>query len=337
MAWPAEHHDRLQRAYHGAQVCVTGGAGFIGSALVEKLLDLGAEAVVIDDLSGSTSARLTSLLEKETRGSARFVYASILEPRALVEATSGVGVVFHLAAVSSPVMAQDEPVRCMEVNALGTARVAEAARQAGAERLVYAASASAYGDSAGANRETQTPSPISPYGASKLAGEHVITSWARSRGLDGVNLRFFNVFGVGQSPDSEYAAVIPAFARQLKANKPPIIYGDGGQTRDFIHVDDVVRALLLAGANEASLDGATINIGSGRNVSISELAEVMARLCGVDGLRPIHEAARPGDIRESLCDPSLAADLLGFEAVTTLEDGLREVLRDCRGRSAAPV
>lgn len=337
MPWPAEHHERLQRAYSDAQVLVTGGAGFIGSTLVEKLLGFGAQVVVIDDLSGSTSARLTTLLEKETRGSARFVYASILEPRALMEAVSGAGVVFHLAAVSSPVMAQEEPVRCMEVNGLGTARVAEAARKAGAERLVYAASASAYGDSAGPNRESQAPAPISPYGASKLAGEHVVSSWARSRGLDGVNLRFFNVFGVGQSPDSEYAAVIPAFARQLKANKPPVIYGDGGQTRDFVHVDDVARALLLAGAHEESLDGATINIGSGRAVSISELAAIMARLCGVDGLRPIHEAARAGDIRESLCDPTLAADVLGFEPVTTLEDGLRDVLKDCRGRSTAAV
>ncbi len=337
MAWPAEHYERLQRAFSGAQVCVTGGAGFIGATLVEKLLEFGAEVVVIDDLSGSTSARLTTLLEKETRGSARFVYASILEPRALLEAVSGASVVFHLAAISSPVMAQEEPVRCMQVNGLGTARVAEAARKAGAERLVYAGSASAYGDTTGANRETQAPAPISPYGASKLAGEHVITSWARSRGLDGVNLRFFNIFGVGQSPDSEYAAVIPAFAKRLKANTAPTIYGDGGQTRDFVHVDDVVRALLLAGANDDSLDGATINIGSGRAVSIRELAEIMARLCGAEGLTPNYEAARAGDIRESLCDASLAADLLGFEAVTTLEDGLRDVLKDCRGRSAAAI
>lgn len=337
MAWPVEHHDRFASAFLRAPVCVTGGAGFIGSTLVDALLQLGAEITVIDDLSGSESGRLTRLLDKPSPGSLRFIHASILEPRALIEALSGRSHIFHLAAVASPTLAQEEPVRCYEVNALGTARVAETARKAGVERLVYAASASAYGDATGPNCETQAPNPLSPYAASKLAGEHVVTAWAKSRGLDGVNLRFFNVYGVGQSPDSEYAAVIPAFAKRLSSGQPPVVYGDGGQTRDFVHVNDVVTALLLAASAEEALGGATINIGSGTSISIEELALLMAKICEVEGLRPIHETARPGDIRESLCDPSLAARVLGFEATVPLEQGLRQLLDGCKGRSAAAV
>ena len=162
-------------------------------------------------------------------------------------------------------------------------------------------------------------------------------SWARSRGLDGANLRFFNVYGAGQSPDSEYAAVIPAFAKRLRAGLRPVIYGDGGQTRDFIHVNDVVTALLLAASAPAALEGATMNIGSGTSVSINELAAVMARICKVEGLQPEYEEPRPGDIRESLCDPSRAAEILGFRSSVLLEDGLRAALDDCRDRSAAAV
>lgn len=335
MAWPPEQHDAIQRAYNGARVCVTGGAGFIGSHVVETLLDFGADVAVIDDLSGSTSGRISSLLDRHARGSARFVYASILEPRALIEAVSGAQMVFHFAAVSSPVMAIEDPARCVQVNGLGTARVAEAARKAEVTRMVYAASASAYGDTEGANKESQAPAPISPYGASKLAGEYTVSAWARSLGLDGVNLRFFNVYGPGQSPDSEYAAVIPAFRKRLQADQAPTIYGDGEQTRDFVHISDIVRAVLLAGAHDHPLGGATINIGSGRAVSINELAALMAKLCGAEGLAPHHKPARTGDIQASNCDASLASSLLGFQTTTSLEDGLRDLLKDCRDRSTA--
>lgn len=337
MVWPSDHDDRFITAFRGASVCVTGGAGFIGAHLVHALLKLGAAVTVLDDLSGATSARLTELLEQSLPGSVRFIHASILEPKAVAEAVCEVGIVFHLAAVASAMLAQEEPVRCMEVNALGTARIAEAARKAGAERLIYAGSASAYGDTAGPNREAQAPRPLSPYAASKLGGEHVVAAWAASRGLDGAILRFFNVFGVGQSPESEYAAVIPRFAMRLSGNLPLVIYGDGGQTRDFVHVHDVVTALLLAGSSDTPLKGATINIGAGRSVSIAELARLMARLCGSTTPRLIHEPARVGDIRESSCDPSTASAMLGFESVVTLEEGLKPILAACPGSPSLAV
>lgn len=337
MIWPAEHQEQFATVYHGAGVCLTGGAGFIGAHLLEALLTLGARVAILDDLSSSTSARLTELLDRRFLGDARFIHASILEPRALTEAMSDAQMVFHLAAVSSAVQANDEPVRCVQVNALGTARVAESARAAGADRLIYAASASAYGDAIGPNRESQATMPISPYAASKLAGEHIVCAWAKSRSLDGVSLRFFNVYGAGQSPQSDYAAVIPAFAKRLDAGQPPILYGDGSQSRDFVHVHDVVTALLLAGSNERPLGGATVNIGSGSSVSIVELAEVMARVRGVSGLKPVHEAPRPGDIQESRCDPTLATKLLGFSPFTPFETGLARLVDERPNRSAAAV
>ena len=324
-------------ALRGVWVCVTGGAGFIGSHVVSALLDAGALVTVLDDLSSSTSDRLLGLIEAAEPERARFIHASILEPGALAEAVADARIVFHLAAMASAAQAQEEPVRCVEVNALGTARVAQAAREAGATRLVYAASASAYGETAGPNRESRAPAPISPYAAGKLAGEHIVAAWARSRGLDGASLRLFNVYGEGQSPESDYAAVIPAFAKRLSANQPPMVYGDGSQTRDFVHVRDVARAFLLAGAAEGALDGATVNIGSGRSVSIAELASLMARLCGAEGLDPIFEPARPGDIRASECDPARANERLAFRAEVPLEDGLRALLDGCRGRSRAAV
>jgi len=337
MTWSIEHRERFSRVYRGASVCVTGGAGFIGSHLVEAFLTLGAEIIVLDDLSSSTSQRLTKLIERSGPGSVRFVHASILEPRALVESVGGSRCVFHLAAVSSAASASDDPLRCMQINSLGTARVAEAAREAGADRLIFVASASAYGDSSGANNEDQPPMPLSPYAASKLAGEHIVTAWARSRSLDGASLRLFNVYGEGQSPESDYAAVIPKFAKRLAAGEPPIIYGDGSQTRDFVHVSDVVTALLLAGSNEEPLLGATINIGSGESVAIGELAAVMARVLGVEKCKPIFEPPRPGDIHASNCDPAKAKKLLGFSTSVTLDRGLSQLLDGCQDRSATAV
>jgi len=330
MVGPPPIDSPAGHAVRGEAVCVTGGAGFIGSHLVGALAGAGASVRVIDDLSSATSDRLTDLIEAH-EGRVRFTHASILEPGAMAEASRGARWVFHLAAMSSAAEAQEDPARCVEVNGLGTARVLEASRHAGVQRVVYAASASAYGDTAGPNREDQPPAPMSPYAAGKLAGEHAIAGWARSMGVDGVSLRLFNVYGPGQSEHSPYAAVIPAFATRLRAGLPPVIYGDGSQTRDFVHVSDVVRAMTLAAARPAPWGGIAVNIGSGRSVSIAELASVMARLCGEAPTPPIHEPSRAGDIAASECDPSRAEREMGFRARVTLEDGLDALLDGCRG------
>lgn len=326
MPGSASSSDVSLDALRGAAVCVTGGAGFIGTHLVRALLSAGASVRVIDDLSGSTSEQIASLIEGAGRGRLSFIHASILEPSALEEAVAGAAVVFHLAALSSAAQAQEEPIRCMEVNGVGTARVAEAARLAGARRIVFAASASAYGDSDHPNREDQPPAPLSPYAASKLAGEHVVSAWAKSRDLDGASLRLFNVYGPGQSRESQYAAVIPIFAAALDEGAPPTVFGDGSQTRDFVHVRDVVRAFLLVGAAKEALGGVVMNIGVGRSVTIIELASLMARLSGSPSVEPIFADPRSGDIRASECDATRASEVLGFRAAMPLEEGLAELL-----------
>jgi nucleoside-diphosphate-sugar epimerase len=195
------------------------------------------------------------------------------------------------------------------------------------ERVVFAASSSAYGDDPALPRvETQLPRPLSPYAASKLAGEQAMFAWARSYGMSTVSLRYFNIFGPRQPADSAYAAVIPAFAKRLLAGEPPVIYGDGTQSRDFTSVTNAVLATLLAGAAERALAGEVLNVGTGRRVTLLELASIMAEKCGVPHIGPEFEPARAGDVAHSLADFSRAREVLGYQPVESLEDGLEETL-----------
>src|SRR5690606_27009597 len=218
MRFRAEIVDRLRRHYEGRAVCVTGGAGFIGGHLVDALLSLGSRIAVLDDLSNSTLAHLASLIELEP-DRVRFVHGSVLDDDAVADAVEGAGTIFHLAAVGSVPLSVAQPQRSWSVNATGTVRVLEAARRnwprpTGRERVVFAASSSAYGDDPALPKvETQIPRPLSPYAASKLAGEHALTAWSRSYGISTASLRYFNIFGPRQSADSAYAAVIAAFAK----------------------------------------------------------------------------------------------------------------------------
>lgn len=325
MELPAAHVARLRTLYEGRTVCVTGGAGFIGGHLVDALLTLGARIRVIDDLSNSTLGHLGELVELEP-DRVRFVYGSILDDRALNEALEGCDTVFHLAAMGSVPRSIREPERSYLVNATGTLRTLEAARRAGAARVVYAASSSAYGDDPALPKsEKQSPRPISPYAASKLAGEHLVLAWARTYGLGGVSLRYFNVFGPRQQADSAYAAVIPAFLKRVLAGLPPIIYGDGSQTRDFTFVGNAVLATLMGGSGERTFRGEVVNVGSGRPVSVLELSQRLARDCPHAGeLKPVFEPSRVGDVPHSVADLTLARQLLGYEPVTSLDKGLSE-------------
>lgn len=325
MAFPDPLPEHVRAVYRGRTVCVTGGAGFIGGHLAERLLDAGASVQIIDDLSNSDAGLVASLVERFP-GRARFVYGSILDRTALAEAVENCSIVFHLAAMGSVPASIADPERCSAVNIIGTVRVAQAAKAAGAERWVFSASAAAYGgtDDESPRREDELPVALSPYGASKIAGEQLVKAWSASMGLDGVSLRYFNIFGSRQAADSAYAAVVAAFYKAMSANAAPTIYGDGTQTRDFTHVDNAVWANMLAGAHDKPLNGAILNIGCGHAVTLLELVDAIASSCDREKPEPTFGPARSGDIRHSRADISLAKQLIGYEPVTTLEEGLAE-------------
>ncbi len=342
MKLPADIVQRLRRHYDHRPVCVTGGAGFIGGHLVDALLSVGATITVIDDLSNSTIAHLADLIDLEPER-VRFVQGSILDDEAVAEAVGRGGAgggapartVFHLAALGSVPRSIAEPQRTWSVNATGTVRILEAARRAKAERMVLAASSSAYGnDPALPKVETQLPAPASPYAASKLAGEEALGAWSRAYGLSTVSLRYFNIFGPRQSPESDYAAVIPAFAKRILAGEPPLIHGDGEQSRDFTFVANAVLATLLAGASEKPLAGEVVNVGTGRRVTLRELARAMTaiveREMGGSHPEPVFGPARAGDVRHSLADLTRARALLSYGPIATLEEGLAETIAHLR-------
>ena len=334
MKLPAETVARLRPAYEGRSVCVTGGAGFIGGHLVDTLLALGATISVIDDLSNSTLHHLSELIDLEP-DRVKFVHGSILDDEAMEEALAGARQVFHLAALGSVPQSVAEPQRAWSVNATGTVRVLEHARRAKAARVVFAASSSAYGDDPTVPKlETMMPRPMSPYAASKLAGEAVMLSWAKSYGLSTISLRFFNIFGPRQSADSAYAAVIAAFAKAMLQGEPPVIFGDGRQSRDFTNVANAVLAMLLAGISDKPLAGEVVNIGTGRRVNLLELAEMMGQVVAkessaagdLSGPQVVFRPERAGDVKHSLADLTRARELIGYSPLVPIEKGLEETI-----------
>jgi len=235
--------------------------------------------------------------------------------------------VFHLAAFASVPRSIAEPERCMDVNVTGTVRVLEEARRTNVRRVVFAGSSSAYGEGGSEPRqESMTPSPVSPYAASKLAGEYALRAWSKSYALDAVTLRYFNIFGPRQSAESAYAAVIAAFIRRYSENQPPVIHGDGSQSRDFTYIDNAVLANILAATSERPFEGQAINVGAGRSTTVLELAEEIGRMMGATHLAPVFEPARPGDVRFSLASLERARSLLGYEPVCPLTEGLRRTI-----------
>lgn len=326
MRFPSQAVSELREHYQGHSVCVTGGAGFIGGHLVDALLSVGATITVIDDLSNSNLDHLSQLIELEP-DRVKFVHGSILDDTALGEAVDEALTVFHLAAIGSVQRSMTEPERTWMVNSTGTMRVLEACRRRGVARVVFAASSSAYGDDETLPKvETQPARPMSPYAASKLAGEQLMMAWARCFGLSTVSLRYFNIFGPRQSADSAYAAVVAAFAKRCLSGEAPVIYGDGKQSRDFTFIANAVYATLRAGAADRTFNGEVMNVGTGRRITLNELAVELATRCGQPQLKAQHEAARPGDVRHSLADVSLADELIGYEPITSLEEGLSETV-----------
>lgn len=306
-----------------APVLVLGGAGFIGSHLVEQLVQAGYSVRVLDDLSSGHAENLSPVI-----GDIELVRGSILDRELLSNAVQGCRGVFHLAAVVSVQRSFIEPYLIHDVNATGTLNVIEAATKHGA-KLIFSSTAAVYGEDVEQPvREDAKLTPISPYGAQKLYGEGLIRSYVRAEGLRAVSLRYFNVYGPRQDPSSPYSGVISIFARRTLEGKPLTIYGDGGQTRDFISVRDIARANILAYESDCGA-GEAINIGTGNSVTLLELTNSLFRALGKH-TEVVHEPARQGDIRYSCSDPSLAHDRIGFATSVSLDDGLIDLISSIR-------
>ncbi len=295
---------------------VTGGAGFIGSHLVDRLLAEGWQVSLLDDFSSGREANIAHL-----DGQAQVVRGDLRDGELLAHLLPGVEVVFHQGAVPSVPRSVAEPVRTNDVNVTGTLGLLEAARSAGVRRVVFASSSSAYGDTPVLPKvESMPPCPLSPYALQKYAGERYCQLFHRLYGLETVALRYFNVYGPRQNPESEYAAVIPRFATACLAGEAPVVFGDGEQTRDFTFVGDAVAANLLA-ADAARAPGEVVNVAGGRRVSLNQLLGEI-RILTKAKVEPRYLPARAGDVRDSLADLSRARELLGYEPRVELRTGL---------------
>lgn len=300
---------------------VTGGAGFIGSALVRGLLREGAGPVgVIDNLLTGREENL-----EEVRAGVALHRADIRDYQVLAPLVHDAEVVFHLAAIPSVPRSIDEPVPSHEVNIDGTFQVLRACSEGGVRRLIYAASSSAYGDTEVLPKvETMLPRPLSPYAAQKLLGEYYASVFHGCFGLEAVALRFFNVYGPRQDPSSPYSGVISVFMRALLERRAPTIFGDGEQSRDFTYVEDVVD-LCLKAARAPSAAGKLYNGGTGARYSLNQVWELLQQIEGVS-IAPVYGPPRPGDVRHSQADITAARQDLGYAPHFSLEEGLRRTL-----------
>jgi nucleoside-diphosphate-sugar epimerase len=313
--WQQLHGD----FFKGSRLLVTGGAGFIGSHLVDALVQLGAAVIVLDDMSGGDEANLAA-----ARGKIEFIGGSILDESIVANVVSGCQFVFHEAAKVSVPASVAAPKLYEQINITGTFNVLDAARLAKVSRIMFAASSSAYGESEVLPKvETMPVLPQSPYAANKVAGEAILRAYARSYEVDTVSLRYFNIFGPRQNANSAYAGVIAAFAKKLLKGEPPLITGDGTASRDFTFVDNAVHANLLAARSALHLNGEVFNVATARRCTIKELAEKMAAAVGRADLKPVYAPPRPGDVMHSLADLSKISSALGYEPIVGFEEGLK--------------
>jgi nucleoside-diphosphate-sugar epimerase len=305
---------------------VTGGAGFIGSHVVEALAG-SHTVVVLDNFSSGKPENLEGFSDRIT-----CIRGSINDLALLKEACKGADGIFHLAAIASVAKSVDNPLATHETNLTGTLNVLLAARDCGVKKVVFSSSSAVYGDEPTLpKREDMVPVPLSPYAVSKLAGEYYCNVFFNLYGVETVSLRYFNVFGPRQDPQSEYAAVIPKFIARLLNGQAPLIFGDGKQTRDFVYVRDVVKANLLA--MESTTTG-TFNIGSGIRIDLTTLAGKLARIMEIQ-LPPVYGEPRSGDIRDSVSDITAVKKALGYKAAFSLEKGLEETIQWFRDRNSA--
>jgi UDP-glucose 4-epimerase len=302
-------------------ILVTGGLGFIGSHLVEALVKKGHRVRVLDNLSTGKRENLAGILSK----SLEVQVGDVADAKTVESAVQGCDYVFHEAAIASVPKSVYDPIGTGRVNYGGTLNVLEAARKSEVQRVIFASSAAVYGDDIRLPKTESMPAdPITPYGVDKRCSELIGHCYARTFGLEFVSLRYFNVFGSRQDPSSPYSGVISIFCDCFRQGLAPTIYGDGYQTRDFIHVSDVVRANLLA-LEHPDVSGKTLNVGRGTAISLLDISSLLSDITG-QKLQPIHKQSRPGDIRHSLADIS-ALKSLGWSPKTNIKDGLLELLQ----------
>lgn len=323
----------VETALAGSRCLVTGGAGFIGSHLVDQLLNAGAGVRVLDNLSTGFRHNLEHL---DHDASVELIEGDASDSNAIDYAVQGIDYIFHLAAMASVPRSLREPDLCHSWCTTSTVHLLNAGQKAKIKRFVLASTSAAYGNSPYlSKRETDAVDPLSPYAASKLAAEHYTRTFAQAFDIETTILRFFNVFGPRQDPQSEYSAVIPRFVSMILAGEPPIIYGDGSQSRDFVYVGDVARANLLA-ACTPDVSGQTFNIAKGNQTTLLQLIETLSDLLG-QPIKPIHEPPRVGDVRHSLADTNAASKKLGFTAETSIQDGLEKSIEYYRSIAEQPA
>jgi len=299
---------------------VTGGAGFIGSHIVDKLVQLGEKVRVLDNFVTGKKENLSKSINK-----IELINGDIRDRKKLQVALKSVDFVLHQAALRSVPRSVDDPISTNDVNITGTLLLLEQSRKCKVQRVVYAASSSAYGDSPELpKKETQLPAPVSPYAVSKLAGEYYCSMYNKLYGLETISLRYFNVFGPRQDPASEYAAVVPKFIELALKGKTLEIHSDGLQSRDFSYIDNVVSANLLAVKSKKGI-GEVFNIACGEKWTILDIAETIGRIIDKK-LKYHHTQTRKGDVRHTLADISKAKKMLGYKIITNFEEGMRKTV-----------
>lgn len=300
---------------------VTGGAGFIGSNTVEELLNLGHEVKVLDNLLTGKKENISEFIND-----IEFIKDDIKDLETVRKSVKGVEYVIHLAALGSVPRSVKDPILTNEVNVNGTLNVLIASRDEGVKRLVYSSSSSVYGKNpALPKKENMIPKPISPYAVSKLTGEYYCRVFYETYGLETVSLRYFNIYGKKQDPFSQYSAVVPSFIDAMLKGHRPVIFGDGGQSRDFTFIEDCVQANIKACFAPEAV-GEVFNISYGKRVTVNELFYKIQEILNKDEIEPVYKAPRPGDVRHSLADTSRARKLLGFNPHYDIESGLRKTI-----------
>jgi len=295
---------------------VTGGAGFIGSNICRKLVSEGCFVRVIDNLLTGKKSNLDGIIDK-----IEFIEADMGDENAARDAVKDIDVVLHQGALPSVPKSVDNPAATHKHCVDATFTVLLASRDAGVKRLVYAASSSAYGDTPTMPKvETMPCIPLSPYAAAKLVGEYYCSVFTKVFGLETISLRYFNVFGPHQDPASQYAAAIPAFVTAILHDEPPVIYGDGEQSRDFTYIDNVVDANLLA-ARAKKTNGEVVNVACGEAVTVNQIIELINNIVGKD-VKPLYTDSRPGDVKHSLADITMANKLIGYKPIVPFDEGL---------------